>query len=61
MGSVTMPVGTFRKRAGQNIPDSCEVEVTVTREREGDVDRAFGEGGTATGVQTRSVTFTSMP
>lgn len=59
--SVTMPIGTFRKRAGQNIPDSCEVEVTVTREREGDVDRAFGEGGTATGVQARSVTFTSTP
>jgi hypothetical protein len=59
--SVTMPVGTFRKRAGQNIPDSCEVEVTVERERQGEVDRAFGEGGTAAGVQTRSVTFTSTP
>lgn len=60
-GSVTMPAGTFRKAPGMNIPDSCEVTVTVTRERDGDVDRAFGEGGTATGIQTRSVTFTSTP
>ena len=60
-GSVTMPAGTFRKRAGNNIADTCQVKVTVTRERDGDVDLAFGEGGTATGVQTRSVTFTSTP
>lgn len=59
-GSVTMPAGTFRKLSGQNVPDSCQVTVTITRERAGDVDRAF-EDGTATGVQRRSVTFTSTP
>lgn len=59
-GSVTMPAGTFRKQPGQNIPDSCEVRVTVTRERDGDLDRAY-EGGSVTGTQTRSVTFTSTP
>jgi hypothetical protein len=60
-GSVTMPAGTFRKRAGTNVADSCEVKVTITRERDGDLDRAFGEGGTIKGIQTRSVTFTSTP
>jgi len=60
-GSVTMPAGTFRKLSGANIPDSCQVKVTIERERDGDVDLAFGKGGTATGVQTRSVTFTSTP
>lgn len=60
-GSVTMPAGTFVKRGGQNIADACAVKVTVTRERDGDVDPAYGEGGAALGVQTRSVTFTSTP
>jgi hypothetical protein len=60
-GSVTMPAGTFRKLSGQNVADSCQVTVTVDREREGDVDPAFGEGGTATGLQRRSLTFTSTP
>jgi hypothetical protein len=56
-----MPVGTFVKAAGTSVPDTCQVKVTVVRERDGQLDRAFGEGGTATGVQTRSVTFTSTP
>ena len=60
-GSVTMPAGTFKKVAGQNVPDTCQVKVTILRERDGQLDRAFGEGGTATGVQTRSVMFTSTP
>jgi hypothetical protein len=60
-GSVTMPAGTFKKAAGQNVPDTCQVKVTILRERDGQLDRAFEEGGTATGVQTRSVTFTSTP
>ncbi|HWU88721.1 MAG TPA: hypothetical protein VN253_15750 [Kofleriaceae bacterium] len=60
-GSVTMPAGTFRKVPGNNVADSCQVKVTITRERDGELDRAYGKGGTAAGVQTRSVTFTSMP
>lgn len=60
-GSVTMPAGTFRKQAGQNVPDMCQVKVTVTRERGGRVDPAYGEGGTSTGIQTRAVMFTSTP
>lgn len=60
-GSVTLPAGTLVKRGGQNIADSCEVKVTVTRERDGDVDPAYGKGGAALGSQTRSVTFTSTP
>jgi hypothetical protein len=60
-GSVTMPAGTFQKAGGTTVPDTCEVRVTVVRERDGTVDPAFGEGGTATATQTRSVTFTSTP
>jgi hypothetical protein len=59
--SVTMPAGTFQKRAGTNIADSCEVKVTVSRERAGELDPAFEEGGKVTGIQTRSVTFTTTP
>lgn len=60
-GSATMPAGTFVKSPSTGTPDTCQVKVTVMRERDGEVDRAFGEGGTAVGVQTRSVTFTSTP
>jgi hypothetical protein len=60
-GSVTMPAGTFMKTAGTTVPDTCQVKVTVVRERDGQVDRGFGEGGTAIGMQTRAVTFMSTP
>jgi len=60
-GSVTMPAGTIQKAPGTNVADSCQVRLTVVRERSGSVDPAFGEGGTATGTQTRSVLFTSTP
>ena len=60
-GSVTMPAGTFVKAAGTTVPDTCQVKVTVTRERDGQLDRGFGEGGTATAVQTRTAMFTSTP
>jgi len=60
-GSVTVPANTFKKKAGDNVPDSCQVKVTVTRERDGDLDRAYGKGGTALGFQARSVTYTSTP
>ncbi|HWO25333.1 MAG TPA: hypothetical protein VNO30_41620 [Kofleriaceae bacterium] len=59
--SVTMAAGTFVKAPGASVPDTCQVKVTVVRERDGRVDRGFGEGGTATGAQTRSVMFTSTP
>jgi hypothetical protein len=35
--------------------------VTVSRERAGELDPAFEEGGKVTGIQTRSVTFTTTP
>jgi hypothetical protein len=60
-GSVTMAAGTFVKTPGTNVPDTCQVKVTVVRERDGQLDRSFGEGGTATGIQTRSAIFTSTP
>jgi hypothetical protein len=60
-GSVTMPSGTFVKAAGTTVPDTCQVKVTVTRERDGQLDRGFGEGGTATAIQARTAMFTSTP
>lgn len=60
-GSVTMPAGTFRKVPGNNVPDSCNVRVSIVRERDGQLDRAYGEGGVARGVQSRTVMFMSTP
>ena len=39
----------------------CTATVTLTREREGTVDEAFGEGGTFKGKQVRSVDITVNP
>lgn len=37
---------------------SCPVEVTISKIRSGTLDPAYGEGGLAQGVQSRSVSFT---
>lgn len=60
-GTVGIPAGTFVKRAGANVPDSCTVVLQLHRTREGLVDSHYGRGGTATGEQTRQVTFTTTP
>lgn len=58
-GLATISANTIKKTMGQNIPDSCEVTVTVTRTLEGVLDPGFGKGGVVVGEQVRTLTFTS--
>jgi hypothetical protein len=44
-----------------NTQNKCKVTVTVTRMREGRIDAAYGRGGSITAIQTRKVTFNSVP
>jgi len=63
-GGMAMTAGTLVKRTpaqGEVVPDSCQVTVTVSRSRLGDLDPHYGEGGTIVGEQTRSFSFTSTP
>jgi hypothetical protein len=60
-GAVTIPGSTLRKQMGAQIADSCQVTLTVSRARDGDLDLNYGKGGDISGVQVRSRTFTSMP
>src|SRR5512140_2449181 len=60
-GSWMIQAGTFVKRQGQNIADSCMVTITMTRSRTGVVDSHYGKGGTAVGIQERTVSLTSTP
>lgn len=61
VGTVQIPGNTFKKKQGTNIPDSCDVTLTLSRERLGTLDRGFGEGGEVTGEQVRTITFMSTP
>jgi hypothetical protein len=60
-GTLTIPAGTFMKRAGQNIADTCTVSITVTRSRPGVLDTHYGKGGVVTGSQDRTVMVMSTP
>lgn len=60
-GTMMIPAGTFVKRQGQNIPDTCMVSITVTRSRAGVLDTHYGKGGSASGIQDRTVSMMSTP
>ena len=60
-GSLVIPASTLQKAAGTNVPDSCTATLTVSRVRAGVLDPHFGKGGSSTGSQDRTATFTTMP
>lgn len=60
-GSVTLPAGLLVKPQGQNVADSCMVSFTLSRARPGALDPHYGQGGTISASQDRSVTWMSMP
>lgn len=60
-GSFTIETGRLRMRQGDGIADTCDITIKVTRSREGDLDRNYGEGGTIFGRQVRTVTLQSTP
>jgi hypothetical protein len=56
-GSAVIPGGDL-SFVGDEPGTSCQVEVEVRRVSGGELDPAFGEGGTVQGVQVRAVTVT---
>ena len=59
--SLTIPGGTFKKKLGQQIADTCAVKVDVTRSTVGTLDPHYGKGGSVSGEQLREIGFTSTP
>jgi hypothetical protein len=60
-GSFSMPANTLQKQQGMGVADNCTVTIAVRRSRDGDLDHAYGKGGTIRGVQARTVTVMSTP
>ncbi len=60
-GTGAIAATTIKKREGQEVPDSCQVTLSVSRSRLGVLDVHYGKGGYIAGVQTRRMMFTSMP
>jgi hypothetical protein len=59
-GSATIPAATVVLASGST-QTSCDATLTVSRTEPGTLDHGFGHGGNASGVQTRTTTFTTMP
>jgi hypothetical protein len=56
---LTISASTLVAVAGAD--PSCQVTITLTRQREGDLDPGYGHGGSILGTQIRTVVFTSNP
>jgi hypothetical protein len=59
-GEATLAANTFVQRQGAT-STTCDITIVVQRHEDGDLDSHYGKGGTATGTQYRSVTFSSTP
>jgi hypothetical protein len=60
-GQLQIDAGTFIKSAAQGTPDSCTIQISITREHLGTLDPGYGHGGQISGQQIRTVMFTSTP
>ncbi|MDQ3340099.1 MAG: hypothetical protein M4D80_33490 [Myxococcota bacterium] len=60
-GSHTIAAGLLKKRISANVPDQCDVTITLTRARAGVLDPHYGKGGEVRGIQARTRTLTSTP
>jgi len=58
--SVTIPADELESEDDSDAPDECEAEIEVKRIMGGEVDGAY-EGGSFSGVQKRTTSFTSTP
>ncbi len=59
-GQITVTTADLKALNGKET-SSCEITVELSRKKAGIVDPAFGSGGTAFGIQKRSVKLTSTP
>lgn len=60
-GTFTIAKGTLQPSDAQHAASTCNVTVTVYRTRTGQLDPAYGYGGSIFAQQTRDVTFSSTP
>ena len=60
-GTHTIEAARLKKRMNTNVPDTCEITITVMRSRAGTLDPHYGKGGEVRGIQARSFKLTSMP
>lgn len=66
-GDILSDPGSFSISAGEIESDpseegeSCEATITIVRNRYGDIDEAYGEGGLINAIQIREVTLTLTP
>lgn len=58
-GTLALPLRTLK--SSDQTPATCVATVTVLRERAGQVDPAYGEGGRITATRTTTMQFTSTP
>jgi hypothetical protein len=61
IGAVTIEAGAIKKRMGDGVVDSCPMTVAITRVRAGELDPGYGKGGSAEGLQVRSIPLTTAP
>ncbi|MCO4745480.1 MAG: hypothetical protein KC912_11880 [Proteobacteria bacterium] len=59
-GAWTLPAGSLEPIDGDN-PQSCTLDVRLTRSRAGVLDAGFGQGGTIAGKQTRDADVAFSP
>jgi hypothetical protein len=59
-GSNTIDAGSIRTFDSEE-EESCTVDLTLTRKRNGSIDEAFTEGGSIVALQVRKDSFTSTP
>ena len=58
-GTYQIPAGTLIQPQGQNVPEACDITVTVTKSAPGELDPSYGFGGQIYGEQVRSVQMSS--
>jgi hypothetical protein len=57
-GAATLPAGTI---VADQAGETCDVSVEITRSRSGMLDPAYGQGGSITAEQQRTVAMTTSP
>lgn len=60
-GTFTIAKGTITPLDASKATATCLVSIAISRTRAGQVDPAYGHGGTITAAQSRSITINSKP
>jgi hypothetical protein len=60
-GTFVIPKGTIAPTDTSKANDTCQVQITIRRTRNGTLDKAYGYGGDIAAAQTRVVSVSSTP